>query len=197
MAPLPYTDPGAKIAFFAVLGVFVVLEQRIRLKSRFNRHGTREDRGSLLVVVVAVAAGVAGGCVVAGAVPSAAIAVARWPIFVLGVLLMCAGIALRQWAVALLGEFFTVDIRVHPEQVVVERGPYRRVRHPSYTGMLVTFLGIGLALGNWAALALLVVVPAAGFVVRIRVEERALLAGLGEPYRRFATTRARLIPGIW
>jgi protein-S-isoprenylcysteine O-methyltransferase Ste14 len=63
--------------------------------------------------------------------------------------------------------------------------------------MLLTFLGIGLALGNWAALALVVVVPAAGLVVRIRAEERALRDGLGEPYRRFAATRARLIPGIW
>jgi protein-S-isoprenylcysteine O-methyltransferase Ste14 len=197
VAPLPYIDPGARIAFFAVLGVFVVLEQRIRIKSRFNRHGAREDRGSLLVVVVAVAGGVAGGCVVASLAPSAAIPGARWPLFILGIVLMCAGIALRQWAIALLGEFFTVDVRVHPEQVVVERGPYRRLRHPAYTGMLVTFLGIGLALGNWAALALLVVVPTAGLVVRIRVEERALLAGLGEPYRRFTATRARLIPGIW
>ena len=197
MAPLPYTDSGAKIAFIAVLGVFVVLEQRIRLKSHFNRKGAREDRGSLLVVIVAVAGGVAGGCVVASLAPSTAIPAARWPLFILGLALMCAGIALRQWAIALLGQFFTVDVRVHPEQVVVERGPYRRLRHPSYTGLLVTFLGIGLALGNWAALALMVVVPTVGLVVRIRVEERALIAGLGEPYRRFAATRARLIPGIW
>jgi len=134
---------------------------------------------------------------VAGVVPEAAIPGARWPLFVLGLALMCAGIALRQWAVVLLGRFFTVDVRVHAEQTVVERGPYRWLRHPSYTGMIVTFVGIGLALGNWAALALLVVVPTAGFVVRIRAEERALLDGLGEPYRRFAATRARLIPGVW
>jgi protein-S-isoprenylcysteine O-methyltransferase Ste14 len=197
VAPLPYSDLGARIAFAVVLGIFVVLEQRTRLKSRRNRHGAREDRGSLLVVIVAVAAGVAGGCVVAARVPSAAIPDARWPIFVLGVALMCAGIALRQWAIVLLGQFFTVDIRVHTEQTVVERGPYRRLRHPAYTGLIVTFLGIGLALGNWAALGLMLVVPTAGLVVRIRVEERALLDGLGEPYRRFAATRSRLIPGIW
>ncbi|HEY6891985.1 MAG TPA: isoprenylcysteine carboxylmethyltransferase family protein [Solirubrobacter sp.] len=197
MAPLPYTDSGAKIAFSVVVGIFVVLEQRIRFKSRFNRHGAREDRGSLLVVIVAVAVGVGGGCVVASLAPSAAIPGARWPLFILGLVVMCAGIALRQWSIALLGELFTVDVRVHPEQPVVERGPYRRLRHPSYTGLLVTFLGLGLALGNWAALALLVVVPTAGLVVRIRVEERVLLAGLGEPYRRFMATRARLIPGIW
>ncbi len=197
MAPLPYSDPGARIAFSVVLGTFVLLEQRVRLKSRLNRHGASEDRGSLLVVIVAVAAGVGGGCVVAGVATAAAIPDARWPLFVLGLALMCAGIALRQWAIVLLGQFFTVDVRVHAEQPVIDRGPYRRLRHPSYTGLVVTFLGLGLALGNWAALALMVVVPTAGLVVRIRAEERALLAGLGEPYRRFTATRARLIPGIW
>ncbi|MEA2191249.1 MAG: hypothetical protein QOI73_1370 [Solirubrobacteraceae bacterium] len=197
VAPLPYSDSGARIAFYVVLGIFVVLEQRIRLKSRLNRHGVHADRGSLLVVIVAVGAGLAGGCVIAGHAPSAAIPTARWPIFVLGLALMCAGIALRQWAVALLGQFFTVDIRVHPDQTVVEQGPYRWIQHPAYTGMIITFVGIGLALGNWAALGLLIVVPTAGLVVRIRVEERALLDGLGEPYRRFAASRCRLVPGVW
>jgi protein-S-isoprenylcysteine O-methyltransferase Ste14 len=113
------------------------------------------------------------------------------------VVLMVAGIAVRQWAVALLGKFFTTDVRVHSDQTVVETGPYRWLRHPSYTGLLMTLVGVGLALGNWASLAVVVVLPLAGLVVRIRVEERALLDGLGEPYRRFAQSRARLIPGLW
>ena len=131
----------------------------------------------------------------AGAVHAAAIADGRWPVFVVGLVLMGIGIAIRQWAVALLGQFFTTDVRVHPGQTVVEEGPYRWVRHPSYTGMLITFVGIGLALGNWAALGMLVVLPTIGLVVRIRVEERALLDGLGEPYRRFAASRSSLVCG--
>jgi len=98
---------------------------------------------------------------------------------------------------SLLGRFFTIDVRVHPGQTVVERGPYRWVRHPSYTGLILIFVGIGFALGNWAALAVLAVVPTAGLVVRIRIEERALLDGLGEPYRRFAASRPHLFPGLW
>ena len=197
MAPLPYTDLGAGIAFYVVLGVFVVLEQRVRLRSWLNRHGSRADRGSLLVVICSVVVGLGGGFALAAAVHGAAIAAGRWPIFVVGLVLMSAGIAIRQWAIALLGQFFTIDVRVHPDQAVVERGPYRWVRHPSYTGMIMTFVGIGLALGNWAALAVLIIVPTAGLVVRIRREERALLDGLGEPYRRFAASCARLVPGLW
>ena len=197
MAPLPYTDPAAKVTFYVVLGIFAVLEQRVRLRSWLNRRGSREDRGSLIVVLFSVAAGVGGGFALAGGVHSAAISAGRWPIFVVGLVLVCAGIALRQWAIALLGEFFTVDVRVHADQPVVERGPYRWARHPSYTGLIITFLGIGLALGNWAALLALVVVPTSGLVIRIHFEERALIDGLGETYRRFAASRSRLIPGLW
>jgi protein-S-isoprenylcysteine O-methyltransferase Ste14 len=194
---LPYTNSGAGVAFYALLGIFVVLEQRVRLRSWRNRQGSRADRGSLLVVIASVGAGVGGGFALAADVQAAAIPHGRWAFLVVGLVLMCAGIAIRQWSVALLGELFTVDVRVHPGQVVVQRGPYRWVRHPSYTGMIMTFVGIGLALGNWAALAALAVVPTAGLIVRIRSEERALLDGIGEPYRRFVSGRRRLLPGVW
>ena len=187
---------GARIAVDAVLVVWMLLELRIRLRSHFNRQGARLDRGSLLVVVACIAAGIGGAFVLADTLPAAAIAAGRW-LFVLGVVLMCVGIAIRQWAVVILGRFFTIDVRIHPGQTVVARGPYRWVRHPAYAGMIVTFVGIGLALGNWLALAVAAVVPTAGLVLRIRVEERALLDGLGEPYRRFAAGRPRLFPGVW
>jgi protein-S-isoprenylcysteine O-methyltransferase Ste14 len=197
VAPLPYSEPGAGIPFFAVIGVFVLLEWRVRLRSRLNPGGDRRDHRSEAFLIAAVAVGMAAGFNLAGAVPSAAIPDGRWALFAVGLILMCAGIAIRQWSIATLGDYFTVDVRVHPGQTVVERGPYRWVRHPSYTGMIVTILGIGLALGNWLALAVMAVVPTAGFVVRIHFEEGALLEELGEPYRRFAASRARLFPGLW
>jgi protein-S-isoprenylcysteine O-methyltransferase Ste14 len=197
VAPLPYTDSGAGIVFHVLLGIFAFLELRVRVRSALNRHGAPSDRGSFALLYLLISAGIAGGFLFATNVHGAAISFARWPIFVIGVVLMVAGIAIRQWAVALLGKFFTTDVRVHSDQPVIEAGPYRLLRHPSYTGLLLTLLGIGLALGNWASLAALVVLPTAGLVVRIRVEERALLDGIGEPYRRFAESRARLIPGVW
>jgi protein-S-isoprenylcysteine O-methyltransferase Ste14 len=197
VTPLPYSESGAEIAFYLILGIFLLLEWRVRLRSHFNRRGSRSDRGSLFVVAAAISAGLAGGFLLAGDVPAAGIAEWRWPLFALGLVLMSAGIVIRQWAVAVLGEFFTVDVRVHPGQTVVERGPYRWVRHPAYAGMILTCLGIGLALGNWAALAVVAVLPTTGLVVRIRAEERALLDGLGDPYRRFAASRPHLFPGLW
>ncbi|HEY5188309.1 MAG TPA: hypothetical protein VII87_04690, partial [Solirubrobacteraceae bacterium] len=61
MAPLPYTDAGARIAFYVVLGIFGLLEQRVRFRSWRNRQGTRVDRNSLFVVAVSVALGIGGG----------------------------------------------------------------------------------------------------------------------------------------
>ena len=197
MTTLPFDQPGARIAFDVVVGAFVLSELRIRLRSERNREGSRVDRTSLLVVQATAIGGVGGAILLARRLPSAALAGARWPLFVSGLVLMCIGIAIRQWAVATLGRFFTIDVRVQSGQTVVESGPYRWARHPAYTGLILTFLGFGLALGNWASLAVAFLVPTAGLVYRIHFEERALLEGLGEPYRCFAASRPRLFPGVW
>ena len=152
MSTLPFDEPGARIAFDVVVGAFVLSELTIRLRSERNRAGSRLERTSLLVVQATALGGVGGAILLARRLPGAAVAGGRWPLFVAGLVLMCAGIAVRQWAVVTLGRFFTIDVRVQPGQTVVDRGPYRWVRHPSYTGLILTFLGFGLALVNWAAL---------------------------------------------
>jgi protein-S-isoprenylcysteine O-methyltransferase Ste14 len=197
MAPLAYSDVGAKYVFYLVLGMFGASEWSIRFRSRMNHGGTRKDRGSFYVVILASLLGVGGAFACAGTVPWAGLHVARWPIFVAGVVVIVLGIALRQWSVRTLGQFFTVQVQVHADQTVVDTGPYRWVRHPSYTAIITSFVGIGVALENWLSLAVLIVVPTIGLVVRIRVEERALLDALGEPYRQFSKSRARLIPNVW
>jgi protein-S-isoprenylcysteine O-methyltransferase Ste14 len=196
VAAPPYEQPGANIAFWALFGVFAVGEYAMRVRSRLNRSGTRAERWSLVIVVIAVIGGLVGGLGLAGW-HAMTITVGRWPCFIVGLALMASGIYVRQWAICTLGRFFTADVRVHPQQTVVDRGPYRWVRHPSYSGLIIFFLGLGLALTNWMSLLVLVAVPTAGLVIRIRSEERALLAGLGEPYRRYAAVHQRLFPGVW
>jgi protein-S-isoprenylcysteine O-methyltransferase Ste14 len=197
MKPLPFTEFGAEVAFYVVLVPFVALELLIRLRSLVNRDGSREARVSFALLYLTVATGIVGPFVLAGTVRQAAIAFARWPIFVLGIALMAAGVVIRAWAVVLLGRFFTNDVRVQSGQTVVDTGPYRWVRHPSYSGLILILIGLGLALGNWAALAIAVLVPTPALVNRIQIEEHALSTALGEPYRRFAASRARLLPRVW
>jgi len=196
VAASPYDQPGANVVFWGLVGLFALGEYVVRLRSHFNRRGGRSERWSFLVVIVAVVGGLAGALALAQR-QVATITSGRWALFVVGLALMVTGIVIRHWAVLTLGRYFTVDVRVEPGQTVVESGPYRWVRHPSYTGMIVFFTGLGLALTDWASLAALIVLPTAGLIVRIRSEERVLLDGLGEPYRRFAATRRRLIPGVW
>jgi len=197
MAPLAYSDLGAKYAFFVVLAMFGASEWSIRLRSRMNHGGTRLDRGSIVVVIVTAVLGVAAAFALAAGVQSAGIRTARWPVFLIGLAVIILWMALRRWAVLALGQFFTVQVQVRSGQTVVDTGPYRFVRHPSYTAIIMSFVGIGVALENWLSLVVIIVVPTIGLIIRIRVEERALLNALGEPYREFSQSRARIIPKVW
>ncbi len=192
----PYKQPGADVAFWILFGLFAVGEYAMRFRSFVNRSGTRDERWSLQVVMLTAVGGILAAFGLASWKPTE-ITAGRWPLFVAGLVLMSGGIVVRQWAIIVLGRYFTADVRVHADQTVVERGPYRWVRHPSYSALVVFFAGVGLALSNWASLAMVVVLPTVGLVVRIRAEERALLAALGDPYERFASSRRRLVPGVW
>lgn len=192
----PWETHGANLAFWALFALFAVGEYGLRIRGGVRRGGRPVERWSLAVVLVTVGGGLVAGLRLADW-NATKIGFALWPLFVAGLLLMAAGLVVREWAILTLGRFFTVDVRVHAGQTVVERGPYRWVRHPAYTGLLVFLVGIGLAVTNWASLLVLALVPTAGLLLRIRSEERALLAGLGDDYRRFAEGRPRLFPGIW
>jgi len=118
------------------------------------------------------------------------------PLFVVGVLLMILGSLLRRYCWRALGESFTGDVSVKPDQPIISSGPYRLVRHPSYTAGMVMYIGIGLALGSWFSLALLTIATYATYSYRVIVEERVLLEALGEPYAAYMKERKRFIPYV-
>lgn len=117
--------------------------------------------------------------------------------FGLGILTIILGSLLRRHCFRMLGSSFTGDVRATPDQRIVNTGAYRFLRHPSYSAGLLMNVGFGLTLGNWASLGLLTLAAFAVYSYRIAVEERALLAVVGEPYREFTRTRRRLIPFIY
>jgi protein-S-isoprenylcysteine O-methyltransferase Ste14 len=118
--------------------------------------------------------------------------------FAVGLVMLVTGIALRGWAfTALRGRYFSFSIAVPPCPSVVTTGPYRLLRHPGHAGFLLVSAGFGLMAANWAAVAVLTLLPLAMLAWRIRAEERALLAVLGDEYERYAAGRSRLIPLIW
>jgi protein-S-isoprenylcysteine O-methyltransferase Ste14 len=113
-----------------------------------------------------------------------------------GLGLMAAGLAFRYWAIRTLGRYFAPDVSLEAGHRLVEAGPYRLVRHPSYTGTFITILGYGLALTNWLSLGIMLVIPGLAYAFRIHVEERALLAAFGESYRAYMRRTRRIIPFI-
>ena len=110
---------------------------------------------------------------------------------------MLLGIALRWYSAAVLGKYFTFDVAIQSGQGLVEVGPYRYVRHPSYSGALLTLLGFGLALGNWAGLAAALSCMGLAYAYRIPVEEAALASGLGEAYKQYMKRTWRLVPFLF
>jgi protein-S-isoprenylcysteine O-methyltransferase Ste14 len=128
-------------------------------------------------------------------VPAAGIAGA-W-LFPLGIVVGWLGLLLRWWSFVSLGRYFTVTVRTSEDQLVVERGPYRVLRHPSYTGLLLVFSGGGLIAANWVSAAGAGAVLLVALIHRLRIEERALEEALGDRYRQFAANRARLVPFVW
>jgi protein-S-isoprenylcysteine O-methyltransferase len=116
---------------------------------------------------------------------------------IVGLVLMGLGLVVRSWAIVHLGRFFTVNVAVAADQRIIETGPYRSIRHPSYTGLLLLAVGLGLCFGNFASLVVLVVPMIAMMLKRMRVEEEALAATLGSAFREYMGRTKRLIPGIY
>ena len=117
--------------------------------------------------------------------------------FGIGLAITLTGLVLRGWAVKTLGEYFTSHVAVSAGQPVVTAGPYRLLRHPSYTGLLMVMAGIGLASANWIGFAAMALLPLTGILWRIHAEEQALLAALGAPDRAYAAQHKRLVPLVW
>jgi protein-S-isoprenylcysteine O-methyltransferase len=120
------------------------------------------------------------------------------PSFVpIGVALFAGGVVLRWYSIIHLGRFFTVNVAIAADHQLVDTGPYRFVRHPSYTGALLAFIGFAMVLRNWASVLVISLPIALAFLYRINVEERALIQALGDRYRAYIQRTKRLIPFVY
>jgi len=107
------------------------------------------------------------------------------------------GLSLRVWSIAVLGKNFRTTIELESSQPVVQSGPYRFSRHPSYVGMILTCIGYGFALQNILSVIIVVTLQTVALLHRIYMEEEVLAAGMGEAYGTYQKRTTRLIPGIW
>jgi protein-S-isoprenylcysteine O-methyltransferase Ste14 len=137
------------------------------------------------------------GVLCAKKAPGAALPGNEWFWVVLGCGVGLAGVALRVSAIRALGAHFTRNLKIAADHRLVVDGPYRYLRHPSYTGAILMLAGIGVGLANALSLVACVFFPTLGFALRIPREEALLRRELGEPYAEYARRTHRLVPGIW
>ena len=177
--------------------VYLISEVLLTVTRRSRtRTGTKQGKSTLLAVWVGIMVSVAAGFYVRAYWPAAALPDGH--LFALvGVFLFVAGIALRWWAIITLGRFFTVNVVIEKDHELVERGPFRVVRHPSYAGVLLAFVGFALTLRNWLALFIIILPIFGVFMRRMKVEEEALSRALGSRYTDYMKRTKRLVPGIY
>ena len=152
------------------------------------------DRQSALLILLAV---MAANCasVIQFSLGEPATPAPGSPWVITGIVMGSAGLLLRLWAIRTLGRFFTSGVMVQEGQAVLTTGPYRWVRHPSYTGSILTVLGTAVALGSPLGVVLAVGLLVPVYLYRIRVEERTMLAGLGDAYASYRARTPALLPG--
>ena len=157
MQPLFAHQPVLLSVLLVSLLIWRVMEASVDIRTlkRLRAGARRQDKGSHAVLICLATLGIVLGTLLAFRVPATAITSARTFLFWLGILLINAGIAFRLYAIHVLGASFTTAVAVAPEQTVIETGPYRLIRHPSYTGLLIMFLGFGLSYTNWLSLLVL------------------------------------------
>jgi len=197
MRPLPFVWPYGLLYWAVCIWVFAPEFRIVRKAQKPAAAADSPDAGSYRAIVLG------GGIAFAIAFPLAWVHALRLPAaivpaaYAIGLATIVAASLLRRHCFRLLGASFTGDVRARPDQPIVTTGAYALVRHPSYSAGILMNIGIGLALGSWASTAVLALAAFAVYGYRMAVEERALLAVLGEPYREFMRTRRRLIPFIY
>jgi protein-S-isoprenylcysteine O-methyltransferase Ste14 len=176
---------------------WVAAEALIAVTTRTGKHGGKvQDRGSQLILWVVICAAVTACEVIRHLVPANMFGGAAWLKPVSLILLMTA-LAIRWTAVFTLGQAFSANVAIRESQRILRSGLYGVVRHPSYLGLLLVFVAIGIHSRNWISFALAVLPTTAALFYRIHVEEQALREAFGDEYAQYSRVTKRLVPGVW
>jgi protein-S-isoprenylcysteine O-methyltransferase len=165
------------------------------LKRSRGRAAQSEDRGSMRLIWIGISLGF-GLAIAAQSLRPTRLPGSPEVLHLVALALLVVGLAVRWVAIVTLGRFFTVDIAIHPDHTVIHTGLYRYVRHPSYTGLLLAFLGIGVLFGNWLSILGLLVPSSIVIFNRVVKEEHSLAASLGPEYTAYCARTKRFIPGL-
>jgi len=174
---------------FSEVAILIVTRTR-------SGEGEIKDRGSLLIQWIAMIASINLGVRFGDSHAPTMFDGAEWIQFA-SLAFMIFGLAIRWTAVVSLGRSFSANVAIRTEQRLQTDGLYRFVRHPSYLGLLLLLIAIGLHTRNWIGFAIVVIPTTAALSYRIHVEEQALRAAFGDVYAVYISRTKRLLPGVY
>lgn len=114
-----------------------------------------------------------------------------------GLIVILAGFVVRFWSRAALKSQYSGYLRIKAGHILVTDGPYRFVRHPGYTGLLLIALGISIGYSSLIGLLAILILLLPALAYRINMEENLLTEEFGDKYLAYAHSTKRLIPIVW
>jgi protein-S-isoprenylcysteine O-methyltransferase len=186
------------VAWLLLVGFLVVQRVLRRGEEARSLQASAADRGTtkllgaaFLLGVVALAAAPALNALGFGALSQ--VPFIGW----IGIGVMVGGLALRLWSQLVLGRYYTSTLRHGEDQPILLSGPYRLLRHPGYSGLLLAWVGAGLATANWAVALLLGLLMVVAYGFRIAAEEAMMIGAFGDRYRQYMDRTWSLIPYVY
>jgi protein-S-isoprenylcysteine O-methyltransferase Ste14 len=178
---------------WSVWFISVVVLSRLLRSSQYDKKG--QDKGSfgIIWITVGIAITLAIYCTVYINFPISSLLIIPY----IGLILMVLGMIIRFIAVWSLGRLFTVDVTIRENHVIKKEGLYSIIRHPSYSGSLVSFVGFSISLNNWLSLLIITILVTLAMLYRIRIEEKLLIDQFGSEYTEYMKRTYRLIPFIY
>jgi protein-S-isoprenylcysteine O-methyltransferase Ste14 len=171
----------------------IILSRFFRAKSP-NAKGW--DKGSFSAMWLTIIISVLLGVIIARIYPLP-VSKSSYLIPYSGLFVIVTGVIIRIIAIRTLGRFFTVNLSVRNDQQIVTSGLYKHIRHPSYTGSLLSFAGLGLSFNNWLSLIIIFVPVLFAFIYRINVEEKLMQQQFGSAYSDYMKITKRLLPLVY
>ena len=182
---------------FEIIWIFWLLSEIFlnRLLRSKNKNAKVLDKNSLNLIWFAIILSMTSGVLIA--VYWAAPIIITNVMVYFGSALIVIGMLIRFIAIRTLGKFFTVNLAIQGDQNLIKTGLYKYIRHPSYSGSLLSFVGFGLSLNNWLSLTIIIVPILITFINRINIEEKLLLEQFGSGYEDYKKRTRQLIPWIY
>ena len=176
------------VIFSILFIIILIIEPKILLRYKSKK----EDKSSLMFIILGIFMPVVTNIFLS----YTNIGEINTTVSYLGLIIIISGFVLRQYSIKILGRFFTPVIMLQKDQKLIQEGPYKYIRHPSYTGLLLELTGLSLSLSNWLSLLITLILFLPVINYRIKIEEEFLNKNF-KGYPNYQKRTKKLIPYIY